>query len=89
VWNGLPCARSYNLYRMTYAQIPDANGDGLADDYGQCLQPGLAVAEATDLSVPPAGQAHDYLVTAENPLGEGSMGFNSGWVERPNAKPCP
>jgi hypothetical protein len=32
---------------------------------------------------------HAYLVTGENPVGEGSLGFNSNLQERPNLTPCP
>ncbi|MCP3982247.1 MAG: DNRLRE domain-containing protein [bacterium] len=89
VWPLSPCALVYNVYRLTAARLEDVNHDGLADDYGSCFQPDLAITEALDTSVPPPDQLHFYLVTGENSFAEGTLGSNSQQVPRPNDSPCP
>ena len=88
-WTPILCPSHYNVYRTTYARLPDVARDGLADDYGACLQTGITGNQASDPSSPPSKQTHFYLVTAENGVGEGTMGSNSAGVARPNVTPCP
>ena len=79
----------YNVYRYTGATLIDSDGDGLADDYGSCFLPDLMVLQADDASDPPADEMHTYLITGENGVGEGGLGFATGPLERPNDNPCP
>jgi len=88
-WSGSKCATKWNLYRATVPRLVDADRDGLADDYGTCFRPDLMVPQTQDASGPPTGQMHIYLVTGENAVGEGSLGFTSSRQERPNRTPCP
>ncbi len=88
-WNGESCAAVYNAYRRIGGPMVDRDGDGLADDYGRCLMVDQAGTELSDTAVPPAGDTHYYLVTAENETGEGSLGRTSAGLERPNYSPCP
>jgi hypothetical protein len=59
--------------------------------YGQCEQQDLTDATATDTDTPSAPrEGFFYLVTANNRLGEeGTKGWDSADVERPNPVPCP
>jgi hypothetical protein len=88
-WAPIPCAFVYNLYRLTLPRLVDSDSDGLADHYGFCFQPNLFTPQAIDGSNPPIGALHHYLVTGENSVGEGSLGFNSQLLIRPNYTPCP
>jgi hypothetical protein len=88
-WSRLECATGYNLYRLVGAQLPDADRDGLAEEYGSCIGHDLTYEETTDLAEPLPAELHFYLVTGENPLGEGSLGLASTLQERPNVAPCP
>lgn len=82
-WAPDPSVGDYAVYRDGLATLP-----GLA--YGTCLQSAIATASAADPSAPADGQGFFYLVTARNRLREeGTKGFRSGGVERPNAAPCP
>ena len=57
---------------------------------GACLASPLATEIANDASAPATGQGYFYLVTARNRLGEeGTKGFRTGGLERPNPSPCP
>ncbi|MCP3982091.1 MAG: hypothetical protein GY716_22525 [bacterium] len=88
-WLGLPCAVSYNVYKLTAPRLTDSDGDGLADAYGSCYRPGLAAAELLEPGNPPSGEVSHYLVTGKSSSGEGSMGRNGAGAERPNTAPCP
>ncbi len=88
-WVDEPCSVAYNTYRLTATSLVDADADGLADDYGTCFQPGLTATVMFDSSPVPSGFANFYLVTGVDSAGEGSMGFNSNLVTRPNRTPCP
>jgi hypothetical protein len=89
VWTRLECARVYNVYRAVYRHLPDADNNRLSDDYGKCLLNDLLTPEATDTTIPAPSFVHYYLVTAENAVGEGSMGTNAFGMTRPNNTPCP
>jgi hypothetical protein len=88
-WTVLGCATMYDVYRRTGGLLPDTNHDGVADSYGGCLYENVLTAFALDTTSPPAGQIHSYLVSGENAAGEGSLGFASNGMQRPNASPCP
>jgi hypothetical protein len=89
-WTGAEaCALVYNTYRFTGPLLPDADEDGLADDYGSCYVGDIVGHDVQDASEPPSGQLHWYLVTGENFQVEGSLGNSSGGTERPNPAPCP
>ena len=49
----------------------------------------VPLPEANVPGTPPVGFVDFFLVTAENFAGEGTMGYNSAGVERPNLTPCP
>jgi hypothetical protein len=89
-WKGAEeCALVYNTYRFTGAQLPDANQDGLAEDYGSCFVGDIIGHEVSDPSNPPGAAMHWYLVTGEYQGTEGSLGNNSAGLARPNVGPCP
>jgi hypothetical protein len=88
-WTGGTCATRFNVYRSTVPRLLDADMNGLADDYGTCFLPDLLVSQAMDASNPPASFMHTYLVTGENAVGEGGMGYASNLLQRPNLTPCP
>ena len=88
-WTTAPCADRYNVYRFTGSSLVDSDSDGLADGYGSCFAADLPSPSTSDPSQPPLAQMHAYLATAENAIGEGSMGTNALGVERPNTQPCP
>jgi hypothetical protein len=77
------------VYKVTAPLLHDADDNGLADYYGSCFQPDLPTNSSADAFVPPAGFSGFYLVTAESLLGEGTFGFASNGLERPNTSPCP
>jgi hypothetical protein len=90
-WSNLVCARVYNVYRLVGPELPDAPppGDNVADTYGSCFAPDLLIPEVVDGSVPPLQEIQFYTVTGENAVGEGTMGWTSYGVQRPNVTPCP
>ena len=49
----------------------------------------MGETEVMDPTHPPAGSTGYYLTTAENPVGEGSLGKTRTGMERPNYSPCP
>lgn len=87
-WFDLDCATAYDVYRRI-GPLGDANHDGLADDYGTCVAPGIANSFFDDTLTPPARGLFAYLVTGENAAGEGALGTTSAGVPRPNRAPCP
>ena len=85
LWDPDASVGNYALYRGTAGRPFDAG-------YGTCTQPPpiLTAPTATAASVPAAGQAYFYLVTARNRLAEESTkGFTSAGVPRANPAPCP
>jgi hypothetical protein len=85
-WEAAPCATIYNVYRET---SPFLNCGGVACSYGSCQWSGLAAHNATDVTVPLPGVVFYYLITGENLPGEGTMGFSSSGIQRPNLLACP
>ncbi|HYV20524.1 MAG TPA: hypothetical protein VFC25_15995 [Verrucomicrobiae bacterium] len=82
-WNVEPAAGTYQVYRDPLAQL-------LLGGTGTCWQSGLVAAQAVDSQVPVAGTGYFYLVTSRNSLSEeGTKGFGSNGLERPNPLPCP
>jgi hypothetical protein len=78
------------VYKATLPRLGDLDGDGLADDYGQCVAHDLTGEQYTDPTPPPPpGLMSIYLVTAENETGESSLGETSAGLPRPNRAPCP
>jgi len=83
VWTAEPTASVYNVYRDDLATL----GAGV---YGRCWQSGLTQSWVWDIQTPPRNAVFFYLVTAENRLAEeGTKGYDSLGVERPNPLPCP
>ena len=84
VWDALPGATQYHLYRRT---LP-----GSYASFGTCYDAADPVRSDTQLretANPPAPQGWLYVVTAENAAGsEGTLGFLTG-AERSNFAPCP
>jgi len=73
----------YEAYRGTLASL-QAGGTGI------CLGWGLTSETLMDASLPASKDGYFYLVTARNLLGEeGTMGYRSSGVERPNPMLCP
>ena len=84
VWDALPGATQYHLYRRT---LP-----GSYASFGTCYDAADPVRSDTQLretANPPAPQGWLYVVTGENAAGsEGTLGFLTG-AERSNFAPCP
>jgi hypothetical protein len=89
IWATSPCATWYNVYRLVASRMTDADNDGVADNYGECYQRHLEEPEMVDPTQPPTGMAYYYAVTAQNSVGEGTMGYASDGQERTNHYPCP
>jgi hypothetical protein len=88
-WTPVSCALTYNLYRSIGAVLTDLDEDGLADDYGSCLQDDIIGIETVDADRPQPGMIHWYLVTAENFVGQTTLGTNSAGQERTATALCP
>ena len=72
----------YNVYR---ADLP-----GLAPgSYGACLRSALSLTSFSDPEVPLPGAGFLYLVTGVKDGIEGTLGFDSAGMMRPNFAPCP
>jgi hypothetical protein len=86
-----PCHHWFNVYRAVLVpKFVDNNHDGIPDNgYGTCFKHDITALETDDTSTPPPGRLFAYLVTGENPAGEGSLGKTSAGLERPNIFPCP
>jgi hypothetical protein len=81
-WSASDVATSHNLYRGSI--------DGVAWAFNHvCLAASLASPDATDVDVPPTGQAFYYLVSSRNACGESSLGVTSSGQQQPNSSPCP
>jgi hypothetical protein len=81
-WDPEGSVGTYEVYRDLLSSLPGS--------FGVCLQSPLTAETATDAASPASGTAWLYLVTARNRLGEeGTKGFRSNGIERPNASPCP
>ncbi len=82
-WNPERSVGDYSVYRDLVSAL-----SGLG--FGSCLDHHVVQEGATDTQTPGAGQGYFYLVTAENRLDEeGTKGFRSNGMERPNHAPCP
>ena len=82
VWDPEASVGSYELYRNLLSTLPGA--------FGNCFQSGIAGESWTDATTPSAGTGWFYIVTARNRLAEeGTKGFQSSGLERPNPSPCP
>ena len=66
----------------------DADGDGAADDYGQCVLSDLVVTQADLFTIPDPLKYFYYLVTGENADGEGSLGNSSNGTRRHSRNVC-
>jgi hypothetical protein len=89
-WSGGTCATKWNVYSQRLpGLLPDLDSNGLADSYGTCFAPDLLVPQVATGAPPPVGEMDTFLVTGENPNGEGSLGFASNLLVRPNLTPCP
>lgn len=83
IWQPEPSIGNYALYRALLTALSGGST-------GDCSQFGLTGITATDAASPPVGNGFFYLVTARNRLAEeGTKGFDSAGVERPNPLPCP
>jgi hypothetical protein len=88
-WDTEVGALGYNVYRVLLSDLSSAN-------YGTCLESGTTRdadlngrPDLTDIGTPPSGNGWGYLVTAEMPGGEGSLGRDSAGTLRPNNFACP
>jgi hypothetical protein len=80
-WSPEKSVGQYEAYRGPMSSLAGA---------GTCLVSPLATEVTNDASAPASGQGFFYLVTARNRLGEeGTKGFKTGGLERPNSSPCP
>ncbi|HKQ60270.1 MAG TPA: hypothetical protein VJS92_03230 [Candidatus Polarisedimenticolaceae bacterium] len=83
VWNPERSIGRYEVYRGPLASA-SAGGTGI------CFASNLPAPTTTDASSPASGQGFLYLITARNRLGEeGTKGYRTNGVERPNPAPCP
>jgi len=81
-WNAEKSTGVYHVYRDLLGTLPGS--------FGACWQSSISGTAATDATVPTAGSALFYLVTAENRLGEeGVKGYSSSGAQEPNPAPCP
>ena len=79
-WNAEASAQWYEVYRDTT----------LPGTFGTCLANDLMATTVADASTPSIGSRFFYLVTARNRIREeGTKGFRSSGLERPNTLPCP
>ena len=74
-------AFTYNLYR---GALPEPASGA----YGECLQPDLEDLFTTVADVPPLSTVWFYLVSGENPAGEGPLGRDSSGDPRIAGTPC-
>jgi hypothetical protein len=82
-WLVEPSAGTYNVYRGGLGAI-------LPSGFGGCQQYALPSPMASDVDAVPPGGGFFYLVTVTNFLAEeGTKGYSSNAVERPNNAPCP
>ncbi len=90
-WDGVPGASRHNLYRGLISALRQTQGVFTSET--SCLAAGVGDSDMdmrpdlTDLAVPPAGDGFYYLVTAENRIGEGSLGRGTAH-SRVNDAPC-
>ena len=83
VWTPEPSTGDYNLYRGPLDTLSDLT-------YGSCEASNVDGTTTTDADPVPIGDGYFYLVTAENLIDEeGTKGYSSTGMERPNPAPCP
>jgi len=87
-WNTEGCSDTYNVYRKI-GMLLDPDHNGVADDYGGCYQNEVMGTQVQDTTRPPAGSMYVYAVSGQNLNGEGSIGYASNGLMRPNVFPCP
>ncbi len=90
-WSSVSSAVDYHLYRGNLAVLRSAglytqDPATTAEARRFC---GMPTTQYDDGYEPPAGVIVFYLVTADDGVVEGSLGQDSGGMERPNANPCP
>ena len=82
-WSPEQSASHYEMYRDPLSTLSGGA-------FGTCFASSLTTNTTTDNTNPASGQGLFYLVTARNRLDEeGTKGFKSNGIERPNAAPCP
>jgi len=87
-WDQEACSSTYNVYRKS-GLLLDADHNGVAEDYGSCYQNDVLSTGVSDGTRPPTGQMLVYAVSGQNLNGEGSIGYASNGLMRPNVNPCP
>lgn len=81
-WDWEPTSTAFDVYRDPLSLLPT--------EFGSCQASRVATNSWADANVPTAGAGWFYLVTGENDLWEeGTMGAETGPIERPNTAPCP
>jgi len=81
-WTMEQDAQAYNVYKGRMPLIQDWA-------FGHvCLTGAIAGTSVLDLTPPGRGELFYYLVTKENPSGEGPLGFSSDGTPRPDPLPC-
>jgi len=88
VWQRDTVFLSFNIYRGELTGLTDADGDGAADDYGECISSGVVGDTLEEPSIPPAGTGYYYLLTGSNDGGESPLGNASNGAPRMNRNPC-
>jgi len=81
-WTPETGALAYNVYRGLLSALSPT-------DYGTCYRNGIVATYTVIPENPAVGAAYFYLVTAEMTGGEGTLGDDSTFTERPNNDPCP
>jgi len=87
-WQAETGFSAFNLYRgdldllPVYTQLPGSNPFAAQS----C---DVASPTSIDALLPPSGVTLFYLVSGSDPGAEGTLGNDSGGIERPNQNPCP
>jgi hypothetical protein len=94
IWDPIPGATRYNVYRLALSNMVDANQDHLPDSgYGACrnsTDPDLTDTTLADTQVPTAAQkGFSYLVSYTSGGSEQGLGTNSYGDPRTVNTPCP
>lgn len=93
VWQAVPGALAYHVYRGAVADLVDANADGLPDGgYGQCFDahdPDRSDTALVDAETPPAGAAFFYLASVVGSGGDQGIGVTGACLARTPTSVCP
>ncbi|MGH9870078.1 MAG: FG-GAP repeat domain-containing protein [Candidatus Polarisedimenticolia bacterium] len=93
VWQAVPGAVAYNVYRGALADLVDPNADGLPDGgYGACFDdhdPDLSDTSLVDAETPSAGAGFFYVASVVGSSGDQGIGLTSACLPRAPSSVCP